>query len=141
MSIIANSITIFAFAVVFSLGFSLINNTANKKLFIAFYSIFGIIFLFCFGKASSNIETNAVLPDNMYYLGVEVWDSKKLNNGAYEYTFGCVDSKGMIHDGVSYTWISNHPMRIDVPYILTMDNNDTKDASDDNIVSLWQLAD
>ena len=85
-------------------------------------------------------DLNTDLPDGMYYLGVEVWDSKCLDNHTYEYTFGCVDSMEMAHDGISYVWNSETPLRIDVPYILTMDGMGTEDVKDDEICCIWQLA-
>lgn len=136
MSIIINVIAIIAFGILFV--------ATNKKKIIFLYALVGLSLSFNLGVAliaEPKDEVNTNLPNNMYYLGVEIWSSETLNNGNYKYTFGCVDSEDKPHDGMSYTWISSHPLRIDVPYILTMENNNTEDVNDDSILIVWQLAD
>lgn len=95
--------------------------------------------LFCV-MHQEKMELNTDLPDDMYYLGVEIWRSRCLENHTYEYTFGCVDSMEMAHEGISYVWNSDVPLRVDVPYILTMDGMGTEDVKDDKICCVWQLA-
>ena len=82
----------------------------------------------------NSVSMNTDLPDNMYYLGVEIVNIETLEDGIYQYEFGVVDMDWI---GILYLYRADYQLDMDVPYMLTMDSMGTEDKLDDQIVVVW----
>ena len=82
----------------------------------------------------NSVSMNTDLPDNMYYLGVEIVNIETLEDGVYQYEFGVVDMDWI---NMLYLYRTNYQLDVDVPYMLTMDSMGTEDKLDDQIVVVW----
>ena len=88
-------------------------------------------------ELGSSALTN--LPDtkfeeNTYPVYAELVDSDVVNNTYRFRTLNVNHEDGF--DGI-YTFVTNMAVYEDAPYILTMDNNGTKETSDDYICVVW----
>ena len=78
---------------------------------------------------------NTDLPDNMYYLGVQIVGETPMTNGSYLYSFEVVDDPNWLNN--IYLYESETQLNKDVPYMLTMDNLGDDDKLNDQIVVVW----
>ena len=80
---------------------------------------------------------NTDLPDNMYYLGVEIVEKTVYADNQYQYSFAVIDDTRF--QGQLFIYVTESDLNINAPYMLTMDNMGTvNDALDDQIVVIWQ---
>ena len=78
---------------------------------------------------------NTDLPDDMYYLGVQIIDETPMTNGSYLYSFEVVDDPNWLNN--IYLYESETQLNKDVPYMLTMDSLGDDDKLNDQIVVIW----
>ena len=77
---------------------------------------------------------NTDLPEDMYYLGVEIVNVEPFEDGVYQYEFGVVDMDWI---NTLYLYHTDYQLDMDVPYMLTIDSMGTEDKLDDQIVVVW----
>lgn len=65
------------------------------------------------------------------HKAAEIVSCEQLDNGSYEVVFSVEQNQTQ-----AYIWISDEPME-DVPYLLTMNENDMADYTDDEIMVCW----
>lgn len=78
---------------------------------------------------------NTDLPENMYYLGVQIIEETPMTNGSYLYSFDVVDDPNWPNN--IYMYESETKLNPDVPYMLTMDSLGDNDKLNDQIVVVW----
>lgn len=86
-------------------------------------------------EAESDEWLNTDLPENMYYLGVQIVDETPMTNGSYLYSFEVVDDPNWLNN--IYLYESEKKLNPDVPYMLTMDSLGDNDKLNDQIVVVW----
>lgn len=85
-------------------------------------------------KDESDEWLNTDLPDDMYYLGVQIVDETPVENG-YLYSFDVVDDPNWPNN--IYIYESETQLNKDIPYMLTMDSLGDNDKLNDQIVVVW----
>lgn len=86
-------------------------------------------------ETESDEWLNTDLPDDMYYLGVQIIDETPMTNGSYLYSFEVVDDPNWLNN--IYLYESETQLNKDVPYMLTMDSLGDDDKLNDQIVVIW----